>query len=209
MKRIILISGWARSGKDFTADIVKKALVADYGQIEHMSFADVMKDLVAGTFGITRSQLDKFKNDPKTYTNKTVSYAECGSGGLAEYDYARYDFREILQRFGTEVMKPVFGKDVWTDLMHKKLQNSNAKVIVISDWRFKQELYRLRNLNFSIADDYITVRVEREGQVQESTHISEIDLDEDIDFDYTIKNDGVTISLLEEQVRDMLKAEGI
>ena len=210
MKRIILGSGWANSGKDFTMDLLKKQ-ISDGLTIEEMKFADVMKDIICGIFRITRHQLDKYKDNPKDFIAKITTYtpAQNGVNNLTEYDLQRLDFRGILQRFGSDVMKPIFGKDVWTDLLYKRIKESDADVILISDWRFKQELWRLQILNLSTAYAFITVRVMREDLKQISEHISEVDLNDGIDFEHTLYNDGKTISSLEKQLRYLIQVEGL
>jgi hypothetical protein len=59
--KVIAISGYKRSGKDTSADI----LVKDYGFMR-VAFADVLKDMVAKEYNIPREHLDdpKFKEAP-------------------------------------------------------------------------------------------------------------------------------------------------
>lgn len=206
-KKVILISGWADSGKNYVADMLTKELScgADY---EQLSFAGNMKKIICTTFGITESQLDKYKNSPKDFDIRvtTLGVAHNGSDKLTPFSLHRTDFRRILQSFGSEAMKAVFGDDVWTDLLHKNVIESDSDILIVTDWRFKRELWRLQDKH-SDKFDIITVRIERDGLEQISDHVSEIDLNDGIDFDYTIHNDGKTKVALEAQLRYLVQME--
>lgn len=125
MKKILLINGLPRSGKDTMADY----LVENYGYTK-FSFADEMKNIMCRLFDIDRDTLDRYKNNPDEVKviieeNKTLSDIT--------------NFRTLLQRFGNEAMKPSFGDRVWADLTYKLIMECPNDKIVVPDFRFMCE----------------------------------------------------------------------
>jgi len=125
--------------------------------------------------------------------------------------------RKSLQRIGTEEGRDVYGKDLWINYLREWIMvnaERGVKRFIISDVRFKNEFDL-------IAEEFngINIRVNapernREKLIQEakgdeeklallSAHISETDLDEGRDFDYTITNDYQDNAVL--QVRELIK----
>ncbi len=125
MLKIILLAGYKRSGKDFVAEQLNKMIEGS----KVMSFAEPLKDIIATTMGISRDDLEEYKNDETTH------------------------FRTILQRFGTDAMKKHFGDDVWADLLISKLPTDG--VVIISDWRFVSEY----NAMLEVDAEITTVRI--------------------------------------------------
>ncbi len=190
---IILISGYARSGKDFTAKLLPEVFKKNTTH-ESMSFADDMKDIICTTFDITREHLDTYKNT--------------GADILIDSETS-LGWRKILQRFGTEAMKSVFGERVWVDRMIEKIKKSDKDVIIIPDWRFKLEYWRLLHSLFGVAE-IVTVRIHNNNNPSTtSTHSSEIELDDYIDFDYNVVNDGENTEELLEQLANLSQQEGL
>lgn len=118
MKKVILLNGLPRSGKDTCADY----LVSKHGYTK-VSFASTMKEIVATTFGISVDALERMKND------NTIIHTLNGSEVVLT-------FRDVLQRFGSEAMKPVFGNDVWARTLYDKIHTLKTDKIVVSDFRF-------------------------------------------------------------------------
>lgn len=198
MKKIILISGWARSGKDTTAEIINSKLKSS----EIISLATPMKKMLSDTFGITEGKLNKYKNDAKNCNVEIVQFAnEAGRGYKTVLK--RTDFRQLLQNFGTE-MKKYLCEHVWTNLAISTIRASDKDIMLISDWRLKAELWKLQE---TFEGQVITIRVIREGQINTSVHISEVDLDEGVDFDYIIKNNGVDLEELSATIDKIIERE--
>lgn len=177
MKTAILVTGKTKAGKNYVSDIMQDMVKSRYTEMLH--FADPIKDIISKTFEITREYIEEEKNKKDS------------------------PMREVLQRFGTEGMKPVFGEDVWVDLMIKKIKESDANVIIIPDWRFPNEYFRL----FDEILDVVTIKVVSPNQDNSHTHLSENAL-KDIDIDYVINNDGKTDCFVAE-LDDILTKEGL
>lgn len=119
MRKIILINGKKRAGKDYIANILKEKL----GNCEIFHYADSMKQIIADTFEISLEELENFKNENVEIT----------------FNGKRTTFRRVLQCFATEACKKVFGKDIWKQIVLNKMENSNAEYIIIPDFRFPEE----------------------------------------------------------------------
>lgn len=162
---IIGLSGWARSGKDTAADHV----VEKYGYTK-FSFASPMKEAM-------------YRLNPRITVNETPNTAlrvgidVYGWEGLKERSP---DVRGLLQRFGTEVGREMFGEDFWVNYALDSIPDG-AKA-VIADVRYPNEADAIRKLGGKV------VRVRRNGVVAANEHPSESALN-DYEFDLVLDND--------------------
>ncbi len=173
MIKVILISGYKRSGKDYISNEIKEA----YG-LEVFSFAKPLKEIIATTLGISVDKLEALKNDPsQKWENSGVSFSA----------------RDILQRFGTDAMHKQFGNDIWARTLYYSLPSSG--VVVVSDWRFLIEYEYLRT-----KCEVVTVRVTDRNVINTDPHQSETELYDfnfDVHIDNTVKNVPHTKKLYE------------
>lgn len=181
IKNIILVNGLPRAGKDTLADY----LVEKYG-FTKMSFAEDMKNILCRTFNITREELDYFKNE-----NIELLY---------ENNLKCINFRELLQRFATEGMKPVFGNSVWADILYNKIKNSEHINIVVPDFRFLCEYQNHDNLNIK------TILVKDDRKLPLEGHASDVELyQNNFKFDHFLYNDKTDNFFKEiEKLRDLV-----
>lgn len=119
MRKIILINGKKRAGKDYVAKILKEKL----GNCEIFHYADALKQIISETFEISLEELENFKNE-----NVEITFND-----------KRTTFRRILQCFATEAIKPVFGNNIWKRIVLEKIKETNAEYIIIPDFRFPEE----------------------------------------------------------------------
>ena len=119
MRKIILINGKKRAGKDYIANILKEKL----GNCEIMHYADALKQIISETFEISLEELENYKNENVEIT----------------FNGKRTTFRRILQCFATEAIKPVFGNNIWKRIVLEKIKETNAEYIIIPDFRFPEE----------------------------------------------------------------------
>jgi len=122
MTILIGLLGPAGSGKS----TVSEYLVKHYGA-ERYSLAGPLKEIAKNTFDFSYEQL-------------------YGTQEQKEAIDPRYNFspRWLLQRLGTEGLRNVFGKDVWIDLLLKRIQEEKPNLAVCDDVRFYNESKRLR-----------------------------------------------------------------
>jgi hypothetical protein len=180
MKNLILINGLKRSGKDYSAELLREIL----GDIGVVSFAAPMKEIIADTFDISLEALDDFKNND---TELFLSKAE-----LDGYSYnPLINFRVILQRFGTEAMKKQFGNDIWAVTGIKTAMEKENNWVIIPDFRFISEyeeaFKQSKDNNFKLN----TIHIFNNDLPPADLHASERDLsDNNFIFDYEIDNTG-------------------
>jgi len=161
---IIGLSGYARSGKDTAAD----HLVAKYGFTRY-SFAAPMKEAMYRLNPIVASDaIGNFR-----YRDLVDVY------GLDKAKDSHPEIRRLLQVFGTEVGRYMFGQNFWVDLA---LNNAKENLVVISDVRFKNEADGIKAAGGQVW------RINRLGIGPVTDHASEIDLD-DYEFDHIVSND--------------------
>lgn len=173
--KIVLINGKKRSGKDYNAILIKQELESRGYSVSILSFAEPIKTIIAETFGITVEQVELYKNEPSEYGLEIRAYPDNQPSCVIEY----VGMRDILQRFGTEAMKPIFGDDVWASLLYKRAEKSGSDFVLVPDFRFIIE----DNINA------IKVNVFNNDIESTDTHASETELN-DFTFDYYIDNTG-------------------
>lgn len=167
------VSGWARAGKDTIAD----HLVANYG-FEKMSFAAPMKDALV-------------KLNPKIDVGDVSPIPLATAVRLSGWENLKSmsdDIRPLLQRFGTEVGREMWGEDFWVEAAIDSIPDGSK--VVFADVRFPNEADAIRELGGKVW------RVERAGFGPANDHISEHALD-DYSFDVTIENFGTLEELHE------------
>jgi len=169
MAKIILINGKKRSGKDYCANLIKDQLLEKNKTSSIMSFAEPLKSIISSTFNITIDELELYKNDTTKY-EIILKEDTC--------PFMNTNFREILQRFGTEAMKSQFGDSVWVDLFKHKCKNVNTDFVIVPDFRFPCE---------AIGDYTVQIINLKNKADANSSHSSETALD-NFKFDFTIDN---------------------
>jgi hypothetical protein len=136
---IIGVGGKKNAGKD----TVGNYLVEEYG-FTKLSFAEKGKIVICETFGITREELELWKNDE----SKTVTLGtQLGSGEYAEGEYETMTFRQYIQALLDEGMKTAYGDLFHVDqLLPLNFQHAGFKYVVC-DMRFPFEAMRIKELN--------------------------------------------------------------
>lgn len=175
---IIGLSGYARSGKDTVAEFLVNA-----HSFTQRSFASKMKEAVYTLNPIVQcDSIGSFR-----YQNLVDNY------GL-EYVKDNYpEARRLLQVFGTEVGRSMFGSDFWVNLALNDVSGFNT---VISDVRFRNEADAIRAQGGQIW------RINRKEALPAGDHSSETDLDT-YDFDFILEN-NLTISKLHKKINEEL-----
>ena len=183
-KKIIALTGIARSGKDTTADY----LVQKYGYVR-LAYADIMKSILCSTFNITPQELEAYKND----SNSTIAVVDINqSADFVKYDILKVTFRNILENFG-QSMKALFGEKVWSNLIIQKIKELNHDKVVVSDVRFHVEIDGLRE-NFNA----VTLLRITNGIQPASEHASEV---QHLEFtDYTLIDNTKDLEWLYKQI---------
>ena len=109
MDKIILISGLKQSGKNWSSKILKDLLIADGKIVVEKSFAYWMKYMLSTTMGVSMARFEQLKEDNISIFDDDMRELNTTA-------------REMLQKFGTDVMYPMFGETIWADLAVKDLK---------------------------------------------------------------------------------------
>ncbi len=166
------ISGFATSGKDTIADY----LVLKY-DFKKISFADPIRESLI--------QLNPIIN-PNGLSLKDAIDEIGWTSAKSQYPM----IRTLLQKFGTDVGRNIFGDSCWIDLAVKSIGTS--KKIVFSDVRFENEIDLVNSFN-----SYL-IKVIRPNVGSINNHISDNGLSDNF-FDFVVSNDS-TISELHDKI---------
>lgn len=201
MRTIILLSGWKRSGKDTAA-----AYLQENYNFNKLALADALKEFVCSKYNMDMNYFsdkskdewlpmkpahlsaDDFSQLVYKYVSKELAYDPSDERGKEEYFTPRT--LAILEGALMRAINPHH----WTDAVARKIERENYSTVVISDWRFANECYRLRELFGS--SSIITVRVNRFNDVSTDNE-TERQLD-NFAFDHTINNTGTIENLFTE-----------
>ena len=160
-KTIVLLSGWASSGKDAAA-----SLLVDEMNFMRLAFADMLKEDVSEKTGIPLS----------VFHNHTTKDTPVAIGGQTP--------RQLLLAHALAVR--LQDPDIYSRKVAESVRDSYHGRFVISDWRYKDEYTVIRTMLEPTR--IIRGRIVRTG-LTASDDPSEHDLDDE-SFDFTVMNDG-------------------
>ena len=174
IKTIYLFTGKAQSGKNYIARELNKALTSEHKTVLELSFAYKLKSFISTLFNMPIEEIDKWKLNEQPFTANGTT------------------MREILQRFGTDIMRKHVDKDYWIKFAATRIVNTDYNYYLITDYRFPNELdvidyiklydlYNLTDYNVKV------VKVINNSTIKSSRHESEL-LTDVIDADIVIDN---------------------
>jgi hypothetical protein len=172
-KTVFLICANAGMGKDTSADI----LCGLTGGVK-MAYADPLKDAVTALVGVPKTVLYGTQEQKETFKiyGKTA--------------------RQWIQWLGTDIGRKMIDENVWVDRMADRILSSTAKLVFVSDARYKNELDGLRERltleRVAGGIRVITMRILNPRVQVNLTHASESELYHIplTDFDIVLMNDG-------------------
>ena len=150
IKTIYLFTGKAQSGKNYIARELNKALTSEHKTVLELSFAYKLKSFISTLFDMPIEEVDKWKLNEQAFTANGTT------------------MREILQRFGTDIMRKHVDKDYWIKFVATRIVNTDY-------------LYNLTDYNVKV------VKVINNSTIKSSRHESEL-LTDVIDADIVIDN---------------------
>ena len=110
--------------------------------------------------------------------------------------------RQMLQMYGTDIMRKKHGEDVWIKYVeswikvhnyhNKKVENNKESIFIIPDIRFENEAQFIRDSGGKVikieADDRVQEKVTQENLgLEQQHHVSETNID-NIKADYIVNN---------------------
>lgn len=171
---ILLLSGWAGSGKDAVAAI----LVRDH-QFRRVAFADALKQDAAKRTGVP---LNDFHTEAK---NQPLKHH------VPAFPTARTP-RDIILQLALQMRAE--NPDIYSDTVIAEIAESDGSRFVVADWRYRREYTRIREM-CPPGTKILRVRIQRPGVVP-SDDPSEHDLDDE-PMDIVIQNSGTLDDLKE------------
>lgn len=218
-KKLLLISGKLRSGKNQLADYLKEILESKGKKVELDLFAKGVKDGSKEDFQELQRYLNQFTIDLKALT-RNVFDDICNFVGDRGFDllpmkyridqiYDKIDTlrikddnwyedkteitRRILQIYGTEIFRKRVQDNYWIKQTKKRVIDSKADIVLITDVRFPNEIEGMYSDNYEL----FTIRVDRKNESTNTVneHDSETALDEYNHFVYRVDNNGSLIDL--------------
>ena len=178
---LIGITGCKGVGKDTAA----QWLVEEQGYTR-LAFADKLKEAVAVLFGIPVEEVDRFKTEGGTTVS--VNYFDRLVPPYEIHPVVVYDWRQFLQRFGTEMGRNKFGQNFWIQQWNDSytamwvMQPDEAGKVVVTDVRFENEAKTIK-----MAGGYI-IEITRPGHKPDG-HESEEPIPS-ILVDATVRNES-------------------
>ena len=176
MKRLIGLVGYARVGKDVTADY----LVSQHG-FTRLASGDLVRDVLYAANPFIEVHRGALAGLGDVY-RESVRLRDLVDQDGWELTKAIPEVRRLLQELGTEGVRKALGANVWID---ETLRRANAISgdVVVTDTRFVNEAAR-------ISANYGNIwRIKRTGVGPINQHASETGVD-NIKADATIYNDG-------------------
>lgn len=185
--KYIGLTGFAQSGKDETAKIL--SLIG----YKRVSLADPVRK---GIYNI--NPLVIIFPDESNYKELRNEFIDASSGkknlilniqdivNFLGWDEAKKikEVRRLLQFYGTEGAREIFGENIWTDTADKYIEKNNIDLIVVSDIRFPNELEWIRK-----KENNILIKIKRPGIGPINSHKSDIGIDDE-KCDFIIENNG-------------------
>ena len=121
--KVILLAGCKRAGKDTLANRIIERLSA--GSCERYSFADPLREVCSIAFGFTE---EDYGDDRKEVLNL--------EWGISP--------RQALIQVGTEYFRKQVHPDIWIKATLRRMAQSAAQYIFVTDCRFHNELESIR-----------------------------------------------------------------
>ncbi len=203
--KIFGLSGTKQVGKSSMARFIRELL--PFMKVEEMALAEPLKEFCINFFSVPRENVygtDEQKNQ------QVFDWSLVSQDIRWKYKKEPYDpmsARELLQVIGTDIFRRGFNENIWVWLLQRRIAQSKADIVIISDVRFKNEMEAINEMGGKI------VRILRNHSIANSLiHASETALDDvpNDKFDYVILPEQNTdLPILRESTVRILKAEGL
>lgn len=195
MSHIVAFAGRKQSGKTTCSEFVAKyfnGLIEPFNGAKIYNFADPLKkDICMNILGLTYNQCYGEDIDKNTLTD-------------IQWEGKKLNAREVMQFVGTNIFRKM-KNDVWSGATIKKIKHEQAKLAIIADCRFPNEVEAVKNAGG------IVIKLMRNPY--NSDHDSEIALDENNycskNFDLIIYNQSLTIEEQNEVILNFLKKKKV
>lgn len=145
MTFMLAVSGKKQSGKDTLVSNLSPILQTA-GSVEYFTFADQLKKFLVEGMGLDHSSTwgtDEEKNRLTPYMWDKLPYEIRRSNarrGSKEPRTGQMSGREIMQVFGTDIMREFFDEKIWVNACFRAIERSKPVFALLPDMRFPSEL---------------------------------------------------------------------
>jgi hypothetical protein len=168
---LIALTGPAGCGKDTVCQMISERI-----PVVRIGFADALKKSAAALLDVSVEDVEILKR--------------LASPCVGIMPHKMMTMRKFLQRYGTESHRDIFGQDFWVNLAltgDDLAYNSTSKAIVVTDLRFENEAFHIKQLHGVII--HINRPSGHEGYVVEGAgHLSEKGVPAGL-IDFVLDND--------------------
>lgn len=206
MKTVYLLGGKINSGKNYVADKMAKILEDDGKTFDLMMFAKGVKEGCMKDFAKLAEYLNYLALEASKWGDCWMA-DELAISNDNWYENKTPITRLLLQIYGTEIFRRRVDNDWWVKKTAEEIKESDADVIIVTDFRFPNECTVLKELlgeEFKVVSIKVERRAEEENEMI-TNHASETALD-DFKFDYEINNnedgDGALMEFLCKILKD-------
>ena len=137
---IVGFGGALSAGKDTAGR--RFANMIDMPSVQ-ISFAAKLKASVAALLDVDVSEFDRWKNDPNVKLflsdGEYTAYEDDENELVGPHVIREFSFRTVLQRYGTESHREIFGPDFWVDQALNAATDPNV-LYYVTDVRFDNEV---------------------------------------------------------------------
>lgn len=167
------------------------------------SFADPLKEFCIKVMGLTEEQCygtNEDKNSPTRYTWGDFSFC-LDPLRIDGFHDEHMTARDILQVFGTDVMRKIYN-NIWVQATINRILRNQSDISIVCDVRFPNEVKGIQDAGGKV------IRLLRAPFANEDQHASETALDDYGEFDVTIDNRELTISQTNQKIVETLLSWG-
>lgn len=142
---ILGLTGKMRAGKNTCAERLAKFSPLP---VVEVSFAAKLKESAAALLGVSVADLERMKNDAESHVRVIDASRSREPATIVRTAPQTYKFtiRELLQRYGTEAHRDVFGYGFWLDAALPTAYTYDDALYVVTDVRFENEAQRVKDL---------------------------------------------------------------
>lgn len=185
MKELIVLSGFARVGKDTVGEI----LVENHG-FTQVAYADQLRAFLYEQDPIVGGYHDETDSGSTTFRYLRLRDVIDQYGWQGYKDTRHVDeIRRLITRTGTEAGRDHIHPDVWINATFQNIEQLGLEKVVITDGRFNNEL------NAGLHHGGEVWRIERPGIVNTTDHPSETEAINYPNFNKVLNNAGTIVDL--------------
>jgi hypothetical protein len=202
--KVIGMCGKKGVGKNFVADLLKAELENSSIKVKQMAFAEPLKEFLITCLGLNREWTYGSDNDKNNPTN--VRWETMDACIKAKYP-GKTGFmthREVMQIFGTDVMRDNWDKNIWVNTLNRRIEQTDAEFVIVTDVRFPNEIEILKARGGRI---WLVDGPQRGGEAaKKDKHASEMLTETPVQYDVVILNRWeTTADELRSQIREGIR----